>query len=45
MKFSLNFKTFSPDTEVIEQEQVIDMLDKPIMLNHCQIAPEYHNIV
>ena len=34
---SLKFKAFSPDTEVIEREQFIEMLDKPIMLNCGQI--------
>ena len=37
MKSSLKIKAFSPDTEVIEQEQVIEMLNKPIMLNRGQI--------
>ena len=37
MKFSLKLKTFSPDTEVIEREQVIEMLDKSITLNGRQI--------
>ena len=32
MKSSLKFKAISPDTKVTEQEQVIEMLDKPIML-------------
>ena len=36
-KFSLKIQAFSPDTEVIEQEKVIEMLDKPIMFNHGQI--------
>ena len=48
-KSSLKFEVFSPDTEVIEQEQVIEMLDKPITLNKGQImlskVPESHNIV
>ena len=30
-KFSLKFKSFSPDTEVIDQELVIEMLDEPVM--------------
>ena len=34
MKSSLKIKAFSPDTEFIEQKQVID---KPIMINHSQI--------
>ena len=33
----LKIKAFSPDTEVIIKEQVIEMLDKLIMLNHGQI--------
>ena len=37
MKFSLKIQAFSPDTEVNEQEKVIEMLDKPIMLNCGQI--------
>ena len=49
MKSSLKFKAFSPDSGVIEQEQVIEMLDKPIMLNPGQIMlskdPESHNTV
>ena len=36
-KSSLKIQAFSPDTEVIEQEQVIEMLDKLIMLNRGQI--------
>ena len=36
LKSCLNSKP-SPNTEVIEQEQVIEMLDKPIMVNHGQI--------
>ena len=48
-KSSLKFKAFSSDTEVIESEQVIEMLNKPIMLNRGQImlskVPESHNIV
>ena len=48
-KSSLKFKAFSPDTEVIKQKHVIEMLDKPIMLNCCQImllkVLESHNIV
>ena len=32
-KSSLKIQAFSPDTEVIGQEQVIEMLDKIIMLN------------
>ena len=34
---SLKNKAFSPDTEVIKQEKVIEMLDKLIMLNCGQI--------
>ena len=34
---SLKIQAFSPDTEVMEQEQVIEMLDKLIMLNRGQI--------
>ena len=49
MKSSLQFKAFSPDTEVIEWEYVIVMLDKQIMLNQDQImlskVPESNNIV
>ena len=49
MKSSLKFKTFSPNTDVMEQELVIEMLDKPAMLNQGQImpseVPESHNIV
>ena len=37
MKFSFKIKAFSLDTEVIEQEQVIEMLVKPIMLKYSQI--------
>ena len=37
MKSSLKIQTFCPDTEVIEQEQVIKMLDKLLMFNHGQI--------
>ena len=37
MKSSLKTKDFAPDTEVIEQEQVTDVLDKPILLNFGQI--------
>ena len=48
-KSSLKFKAFSPDTEVIEQEQVTETLNKPIMLNCGQImlpkVPESHKIV
>ena len=48
-KSSLKFKTFPPDTEVNEQEQVIEMLDKPIMLNQHQImlskVQEAHHVV
>ena len=33
----LNFKAFSPDSEIIEGEQVIEMLDKPVMFNCGQI--------
>ena len=36
-KSALKIQAFSPDTEVIEQEQVIEMLDKLIMLNRSQI--------
>ena len=35
---SLKIQAFSPDTEVIEQELVIEMLDKLIMLNRGQIV-------
>ena len=46
---SLKFKAFSPDTEVIEQELVIEILDKPVILNQGQImlskVPESHNMV
>ena len=46
---SLKFKVFSPDTEITEREQVIAMLDKPIMLNHGQVmlskVPELHTIM
>ena len=34
---SSNFKALSPDTEVIEQEQVIETLRKPSMHHHGQI--------
>ena len=48
MKSLLKFTAFSPDTEVIEQEQVIKTLDKPILLNRGQIMlskiPKSHNI-
>ena len=48
-KSYLKFKAFSHDTEVIEQEQVIEMLSKPVMLNHDQTmlskVPESRNIV
>ena len=37
MKSSLKIQTFSPDTEATEQEQVIEMLDKLIILNRGQI--------
>ena len=37
MKFFKKFKAFSLDTKVIQQEQVIEMLYKPFMLNHSQI--------
>ena len=43
---SLKIQAFSPDTEVMEQEQVIEMLDKLIMLNRGQIMlSKSHNIV
>ena len=46
---SLKFKAFSPDTEVTEQEYVIEILDKPIQVNQGQImlskVPESHKIV
>ena len=49
MKSSLQFKAFSPDTEVIEWEYLTEMIDKPIMLNQGQImiskVPECHNLV
>ena len=49
MKSLSKFKDFSPDTEVTKQEQVIEKLDKPIMLILGQIMlskdPETHNIV
>ena len=49
MKSALQFKAFSPNIEVIEWEKVIEMLDKPIMLNQGQImlsnVPESHNTV
>ena len=34
---SLQFEAFSPDTEDIEWEQVIEMLDKSIMLKQGRI--------
>ena len=37
MKSTLKIKAFSRDTEVIEQEQVIEMLYKPIILNCGQV--------
>ena len=36
-KSFLKFKVFSPDAKVIGQEQVIEMLVKPTMLNRGQI--------
>ena len=43
---SWKFKAHSIDTSVIEWEQVIEMLYKPVMLNRGQIMlPESHNIV
>ena len=46
---AVDTKAFSPDTEVIEQEQVTETLNKPIMLNCGQImlpkVPESHKIV
>ena len=48
-KSSLQFKAFSPDTEVIGRELVIEILDKPIILDQGQImlskVPESHIIV
>ena len=48
-KSYLKLKAFSPDTEVIEWEQVTEMLNKPIMLNFGQIilskVPASRNIV
>ena len=48
-KSSLKLKVFALDTEVLEREQVIEMLDKPIMLNRGQITLpkvlESHNIL
>ena len=37
MKSSLKFKAFSAETEVIEQQQVTELLDKPITLTRGQI--------
>ena len=37
MKSSLKFKAFSAETEVMEQQQVTEMLDKPITLTRGQI--------
>ena len=49
MKSSLQFKAISPDTEVIEWEKIVEILDKPIMLNQAQIVhskvPKSHKIV
>ena len=46
-KSSLKIKAFSP--EIIKREQVIKMLDKPIILNRGQImlskVPESYKIV
>lgn len=48
-KSSLKFKHFSPDTEVTEQDQVIEIFDKPIMLKCGQTmlskVSESHNIL
>ena len=44
MKPSLKIKAFSLDTEAIEQGQMIDMLDKTIMLNHGQMLSKAKNL-